>query len=247
MIPPMMLLQRIDIPGYRVLPRLWHRVMCRLLHIRVKVVGTPLENNGPVLFVSNHVSWMDILVLGHVAKASFIARGDMQSWPFLGRLSKLHETVFIDREKRSTAHQQTIQLSSRLANGDSLILFPEGTTSDGGRVLPFKSALFGVTEKVLEADAVKEHLNVQPVTLVYKQINNAPSRRHNRPRVAWYGDMDFGPHFWEALAIENVQVEVHFHEPISRASFKNRKEMTQYCQDVIEAGLHAALAQHPAA
>ncbi|MCC3862352.1 lysophospholipid acyltransferase family protein [Pseudemcibacter aquimaris] len=242
--PPTILLKKLKFPGYKAWPHLVHRSMCKALDVRVKTFGHALEGS-PTLFVSNHVSYLDIIILGHVIKACFVAKRDMIDWPVLGYLSTLQRTIFVDREKRNEVKRQREEMQDRMKRGDSLILFPEGTTSNGGTVLPFKSSLFGVTENYIHPKADEEgrplELMVQPVTLVYKRIDNMPTNRMNRPRVAWYGDMEIGPHFDDFLKSQSVEVEVHFLEPVSRNLFKNRKELSSYCHRTIEKHLEERL------
>ncbi|MBT5185617.1 MAG: 1-acyl-sn-glycerol-3-phosphate acyltransferase [Kordiimonadaceae bacterium] len=237
LLPPTILLKKLRFPGYKKWPHWVHKSACLALDIRVKTFGHALEGS-PTLFVSNHVSYFDIMILGHVIKGCFIAKRDMKEWPVLGYLSTLQRTIFIDRDKRSETHAQKKELQDRIKGGDSLILFPEGTTSNGGIVLPFKSSLFGVTENYIHPKSDDEgrpvELMVQPVTIVYKRINCMPTNRANRPYVAWYGDMEIGPHFKEFLNLQNIEVEVHFHEPVSRNLFKTRKELSAYCHRTIE-------------
>ncbi|VAV86793.1 Acyl-CoA:1-acyl-sn-glycerol-3-phosphate acyltransferase [hydrothermal vent metagenome] len=237
LLPPTIIFKKLRFPGYKAWPHIVHRSLCNALNIRVTTFGEPLEG-PPTLFVSNHVSWIDILVLGHVIKACFIAKKDMIDWPVIGYLSSLQRTIFIDREKRADVIEQRKEMQDRMHNGDNLILFPEGTTSDGGRVMPFKSSLFGVTEDAMrlqpDEQGHMQELMVQPVTLVYKRINNMPTIRANRPSVAWYGDLEMGPHLKGVLNLLKIEVEVHFHEPVSRNLFKTRKELSTYCQRTIE-------------
>ncbi|MDG1996668.1 MAG: lysophospholipid acyltransferase family protein [Emcibacteraceae bacterium] len=237
LLPPTILLKKLKLPGYKSWPHWVHKSMCSALDIRVTTYGQALERS-PTLFVSNHVSYLDIIILGHVIKGCFVAKRDMIDWPVLGFLSTLQRTIFIDREKRSEVQLQRKEMQNRIKGGDSLILFPEGTTSEGGTVLPFKSSLFGVTEDYIHPQADEEgrplELMVQPVTLIYKRINSMPTNRSNRPTVAWYGDMDIGLHFKKFLDILSVDVEVHFNEPVSRNLFKTRKELSAYCHRTIE-------------
>ncbi|PCI34559.1 MAG: 1-acyl-sn-glycerol-3-phosphate acyltransferase [Alphaproteobacteria bacterium] len=237
LLPPTIVFKKLRFPGYKAWPHLVHRCLCSALNIQVRTYGTPLEG-PPTLFVSNHVSWIDILVLGHVIKGCFVAKKEMIDWPILGYLSTLQRTIFINRERRSDIVEQRKEMQDRIHNGDNLILFPEGTTSDGGRVLSFKSSLFGVTENAMhlqpdEQGRIQE-LMVQPVTIVYKRINNMPTIRSSRPSVAWYGDLEMGPHLKGVLKLLKVEVEVHFHEPVSRSLFKTRKELSAYCERTIE-------------
>lgn len=237
LLPPTILFKKLRLPGYKVWPHWVHRSMCHALDIRVKTFGHALTRS-PTLFVCNHVSYFDIMILGHVIKGCFIAKRDMKDWPFLGYLSTLQRTIFVDRDKRSDTNVQRQEMQERMKGGDSLILFPEGTTSNGGVVLPFKSSLFGVTENYIHSQSDEDgrplELMVQPVTLVYRRINCMPTNRSNRPLVAWYGDMELTPHFRKFLNLQNIEVEVHFHEPVSRNLFKTRKELSAYCHRTIE-------------
>src|SRR5215210_6351082 len=128
------------------LPRFYHRCCCRILGIRVREVGCKAEAR-PVLFAVNHISYLDITVLGSLLDASFIAKTEVAGWPLFGWLARLQRSVFIDRRARSTALQRD-SIAARLAANEALILFPEGTSGDGTRLLPFKSALFGVADYV---------------------------------------------------------------------------------------------------
>jgi len=244
LLPPTIIFKKLKFPGYKAWPHLVHRCLCNALNVKVKTFGEPLEG-PPTLFVCNHVSWIDIIVLGHVIKACFIAKKEMVEWPILGYLSTLQRTIYVDRDRRSEIADQRKELQERIHNGDNLILFPEGTTSDGGRILPFKSSLFGVTETAMHLHADDQgciqELMVQPVTLVYKRINNMPTIRANRPSVAWYGDIEMGPHLKGVLNLLKIEVEVHFHEPVSRNLFKTRKELSTYCERTIENQLFKSL------
>jgi 1-acyl-sn-glycerol-3-phosphate acyltransferase len=125
-------------------PRLYHRMCCRILGFRIDAKGK-LSERHPTLFVVNHVSYVDVTILGALIKGSFVAKSEVARWPLFGVLAKLQRTVFIERRVHSTAAQRG-ELTRRLAAGDDLILFPEGTSGDGSRVLPFKSALFSAAE-----------------------------------------------------------------------------------------------------
>jgi lyso-ornithine lipid O-acyltransferase len=168
----------------RVFPMHYHRLVCRILGIRVEVSGQPPET-GPLLIVSNHVSWLDILVLSAVAPVSFVAKREVGSWPFFGSLARLQRTVFIDRDRRHATGPSRDVMRERLKQGDILVLFPEGTSHDGRSVLPFKSSFFGAAEI--------EGVLVQPVSLAYRGHRNLPMTRRLLPSYAWYGEMDLAP------------------------------------------------------
>ena len=127
-----------------VVPLLYHRLCCRIMGLKVRVVGAP-SRARPTLFVSNHVTYFDIPVLGSILPVSFVAKVEVAQWPGYGLLAKLQRTVFVDRRRHTTAKQRD-SIQARLAAGDPLVLFPEGTSNDGNRILPFRSALLSVAE-----------------------------------------------------------------------------------------------------
>lgn len=217
------------------IPRFYHRVCCRILGIETTVRGR-LTERRPALLVSNHVSYLDIIVLSSVAPASFVAKSEVARWPYVGLLAKLQRTVFVDRRRSSTAVQRDA-IQRRLEAGDVLILFPEGTSGDGNRVLPFKTALFSVAERRV-GDAP---LTVQPVTITYTRLDGIPLGHAFRPLLAWYGDMELGPHLWTFLGLGRVRAEVDFHPPIDMDRCGNRRAMAAAAQAAVEAGLRRAL------
>jgi 1-acyl-sn-glycerol-3-phosphate acyltransferase len=218
------------------LPRFYHRQCCRILGLRVHCVGLPTTAK-PVLFVANHISYSDITVLGSLIAGSFVAKSEVAGWPLFGRLAKLQRSVFVDRQVRTTARQRDA-IAERLDAGDALILFPEGTSSDGNRVLPFKSALFGAAFNRPDG----EPLTVQPVSIAYARLDGLPIGRRLRPLFAWYGDMAMAPHLWRVLGLGSVDVVVEFHPAVAVADFASRKALSQHCRDRIAAGVSAALA-----
>jgi lyso-ornithine lipid O-acyltransferase len=216
-------------------PRLYHRMCCRILGFRIAAKGAPSERR-PMLFVVNHVSYTDITILGALIRGSFVAKSEVARWPLFGVLAKLQRTVFIERRAHRTAAQRGA-IASRLAAGDGLILFPEGTSSDGNRVLPFKSALFSAAESAIGGAPVV----VQPVSLAYVRLNGVPMGRLYRPFFAWYGDMEMAPHLWTLLGFGIVTVSVEFHEPVLASAFPSRKALAAHCRSVIAEGVARAL------
>lgn len=196
------------------LPRFYHRVCCRILGIQVLRQGE-LSGAHPVLFVANHASYLDITVLGSLIAGSFVAKAEIADWPFFGLLAKLQRTVFIDRRGAKAADHRD-EIGARLDAGDDLILFPEGTSSDGNRVLPFKSALFSVAERRIDG----RRLVVQPVSVAYVRIDGLPIGREWRPLFAWYGGMDLTGHMFNVIALGKLTVEVIFHPPLSIAEIE---------------------------
>jgi 1-acyl-sn-glycerol-3-phosphate acyltransferase len=193
------------------LPRFYHRVCCRILGIDVQCRGEPSRDH-PVLFVANHTSYLDIEILGSLIAGSFVAKAEVANWPFFGLLAKLQRTVFIDR-RGSKAALHRDEIGARLEAGDDLILFPEGTSGDGNRVLPFKSALFSVAERRVAGRPIV----VQPVSVAYSHIDGLPIGREWRPYFAWYGDMDLGDHIRNVISMGRLTIQVVFHPPLSTA------------------------------
>ncbi|GGE99704.1 1-acyl-sn-glycerol-3-phosphate acyltransferase [Aliidongia dinghuensis] len=215
----------------RDLPRLYHGLVCRILGFRIRVKGS-LSSARPTLFVSNHASYIDIEVLGALITGSFVAKSEVKTWPVFGVLAQLQRTVFVDRRVRSSAEQRD-SLAGRLQAGDNLILFPEGTSNDGNRLKPFKSALFSAAEIRIDGHA----LAVQPVTIAYVRLNGAPIGRHMRPYFAWYGDMALADHLWHLAGLGLAEVLVEFHEPVTVEALGSRKRLAEHCERVIAAAL----------
>jgi 1-acyl-sn-glycerol-3-phosphate acyltransferase len=182
------------LPGQlsRRIPHLYHRFICGLLGVRVTVQGVPAK--GGVLIAANHTSWLDISILSAVMPLSFVSKSEVGQWPFFGTLARLQRTVFIHR-KRAEVLADRENIRRRLVAGETLVLFPEGTSSDGNRVLPFKSALLSAAELSVGEDAEhhQRHALVQPVSVAYTQLHGIPIGRENRPFFAWYGDMELVP------------------------------------------------------
>ncbi len=217
------------------IPMRYHRGVARIIGMHIDVRGE-IVADGPTLFVVNHASWLDITVLDALVEGCFVAKREVASWPLFGLLAKLQRTVFVERAP-SRALEQRNTIVSRLEAGQSLLLFPEGTSGDGNRVLPFRSALFAAAEKPVAGEPV----TVQPVTIAYVGLNGMPMGRSNRPLFAWYGDMDLLPHVWGVLGAGPSTIAVTFHKPVTIASFASRKMLAAHCQGVIAAGLSDAL------
>lgn len=219
----------------------WHRTIVRALGFRIHTTGT-LSEKRPLLVASNHVSWTDIMVLGSLVDVKFIARADMADWPLIGKLSKLQRTVFIERERKRSSGDQASEIGARLAKGDAMVLFAEGSTGDGNRLLPFKSTLFGAASMAIGEGAARE-VFIQPVAIVYTRLHGAPLGRRHRPLAAWIGDQDLMPHMKDLLARGAVDVEVHFGEPVAFSARSNRKEaaklVERQVQDMMQAALRA--------
>lgn len=219
-----------------VIPRLFHRGCLAIFGFEVVILGEP-SRARPTLFVSNHSSYLDIEVLGALLTGSFVAKSEVAGWPLFGFLSKLQRTVFVNRQARRDVGKQRDNLTGRLAQGDNLILFPEGTSSDGNRVLPFKTALFSVASQ-----RVGDHaLTVQPVSVTAVALDGMPLGRLMRPLYAWYGDMSLGPHLWQVAKLGGITVVVEFHPPVTVEQFSSRKALAEHCWQVVGNGVSRAV------
>ena len=217
--------------GWTVLPRLLSRAVTFLVGMRVTVEGEPAE--GPVLFVANHISWLDIPLLGGCTRAAFIAKKEIEGWGGMGLMARRYRSVFVDRARRHASAAQRDEILERLKAGDSLVLFAEGTSTDGTRVGPFKSALFAVAQALPD-------LEVQPVSIAYTHINGIPVTRAWRPVLGWFGDMELPGHVWRVLSLGRIRAVVRFHPPLSMREAGSRKALANRCRAAVAAGLEAA-------
>jgi lyso-ornithine lipid O-acyltransferase len=193
----------------------YHRAICRLLGLRIAVTGTVPP--GPVLLVANHVSWLDIPLLGSLAPLTFVAKSEVAAWPFIGTLARLQGCVFVDRGARQSAREQAATITARLAAGERVVLFAEGTSSDGIRVLPFRSALF--------AAVAGSAIPVQTVALAYTRLHGVPLSRADRPHVAWYGAMDVPGHAWTLLGLGPLDAALTIGPPLPEGA--GRKDLAR--------------------
>lgn len=213
--------------------KLWHRGVCALIGIRVQITGTPLRASRTV-YVSNHVSHFDIPVLGSVLKGSFVAKDDMARWPIAGFMARLQQTVFISRDPRA-GRAVTDSIAGQLRSGRSLILFPEGTTSDGSDVLAFKSTIFGI---LFAGDSQISACAVQPVIIRVLDVDGRPVRSQaDRDVYAFYGDMHAGAHAWAFLRSKGAQIEVRFADAITADAALDRKALAGRAHAQVRAGL----------
>ncbi|HEY0107698.1 MAG TPA: lysophospholipid acyltransferase family protein, partial [Rhizomicrobium sp.] len=191
-----------------------------------------------VLMVGNHTSWADIVIFSAAAPLSFVSKSEVAGYPLFGTLARLQRTVFVERQRRSTTGETRNEIRDRLLDGDTLLLFPEGTSHDGNTVLPFKSALLGAAEAVL---ANGQHVKVQPVSVAFTALHGLPMGRENRPSFAWYGDMELASHMWEALLAGPLDVVVQFHEPLSLDGM-DRKTLAARARKIVQIGQSEGLA-----
>ena len=209
-LPLQWLALKLPLSARRRLPLLFHRALARVIGIQCGQRGD-LPASCPVLLVGNHVSWLDIIALGSLHPVSFIARADMAGWPLFGMLARLQTSIFIDRARRADVGRVNEVIAARLASGGKLVLFAEGTTGDGNRVLPFRPALLEAASRQAEDGG----FSVQPFAIAYTRRNGLPLSRADMPAVAWYGDMQMLPHLSGILAGGPIDVTVAFGRPVN--------------------------------
>jgi 1-acyl-sn-glycerol-3-phosphate acyltransferase len=226
-------------PVVRWLPVFYHRMVCVILGIKVKVNGRR-STVMPTLFVCNHVSYLDIEVLGSRIPGCFVAKAEVATWPFFSTLAKAQRTIFVDRRSSKTNNSRD-EMLKRLDTGDNLMLFPEGTSSDGTRVLPFRSALFAVAQLRRE----DKPIIVQPVAISYTRLDGIPLGRYWRPLFAWFGDLDLVPHLWQMVCLGETEAVVTFFPPVDIDRLGDRKKLAEYCFQQVSAGVQAANSGRP--
>jgi 1-acyl-sn-glycerol-3-phosphate acyltransferase len=219
------------------LPQQWHRAVSRALGVRSRLLGEPAT--GRVLYVLNHLSWLDIPVVGAHLHAAFVAKAEVGSMGVVGFFADMQDTIYVERERRSRAAAQANEIQTRLQEGGNVILFPEGTSNDGVRILPFKSTLFSVVEGEGTHD-----FRIQPVTLAYTHLNGLPITRNRLIELAWIGDMELGTHAFECMRLGRIEARIQCHEPVRRADFADRKALARHCQTVISRGYQSLMRGH---
>lgn len=223
-------------------PRVWEP-FCRWYHaralgafkVKIEEIGVKSEAK-PTLFVSNHNSYLDIEVLGAKINGTFIAMEQVATWPLFGLLSRLQDSVFIDRQTKSIAAQQR-QITERFDRKQSLIMFPEGSSYTGTHMLPFRSSLFAVAKHEVEG----EPITIQPVSVTFAKLDGLPLGRGMRSFYGWYGNSPIATHIMAAAGLGKLTVVLEWHEPKTIEDFKgNRKALSSYCESAIRAGMARA-------
>ncbi|MGJ7039727.1 1-acyl-sn-glycerol-3-phosphate acyltransferase [Shinella sp. BE166] len=230
---------RFNLKIRRRIPRLWHRVACRVLGLKVRVHGT-MEPSRPLLIAANHASWKDIMVLGSVADVVYIAKAEVRDWPVFGLLARLQATIFVEREQRQKTGDQVNEIARRMTDGEIVVLFPEGTTSDGNRLLEIKTSLFGAAASAVP-HAPNGVVHIQPVSIAYTGVHGMAMGRFHRPLAAWPGDIELLPHLLGVAREGAVDVDVDFGERVDYTRASNRKQVSREVEARIRAMLGARL------
>ena len=234
------LLGKLGLPGWGFIATGYYRLLCSLLRIRVRVSGVPVRNRA-VLFVSNHVSWADILVIGSLAPVAFVAKHEVRDWPLVGITAKLQRTVFVDRTRRHQTGNAVAEIVKRIESGVSVVLFAEGTSSDGNRVLTFRTALIGAASDTVTDVVDVKRVWIQPLSIAYTALRGLPLGRPNRSTVAWYGSMSLLPHLRRLVAQGAIDVIVSWGEPVPYDPSSDRKVVARRLEECVRAMTVASL------
>lgn len=232
--------------------RIYHAVLARIFGLRLRRLGRDAQRppsaarlrglvqaarrrgkappaitagRRPVIYVANHQSWLDIVALGGLLGAAFVAKEEVGTWPLIRTVARLGRTLYVSRRRQATGAEANL-LKARLSGGDSLILFPEGTTNDGGRVLPFRSAFLALAES-------PEPPLIQPVTLVYDRLDGLPVGKKHHALFAWVGDVSIARHAWALLGHQSFRATVVFHPVIDPKVTKGRKALAEACHRTV--------------
>lgn len=233
-LPAQWLALKIAPPLARWMPVIFHRYLLFVLGVRVERDGLA-DRRRPMLITSNHLSWLDIVVISSLFPVSFISKSEVGTWPLFGTLARLQRSIFVERQRRTKTVEVNRSIANRLESGDALVLFAEGTTSDGTRVLQFRSALIGAAQAANAATTSY----IQPLNIAYPRIGGLPIGRANHPLIAWHGDMDLMPHLSDFLTLPGIDCRVTLLPAKAVDPGSDRKAMTRE----IEAEIRAAHAR----
>lgn len=220
---------KLRLPYRKSLPRAFHRIVLRVIGIRVIVHGSPVMDR-PLLLISNHSTYLDIPVLGSIIPLIFIAKAEIAGWPVFGMLAKLQRSIFVDRAKRHSTGEINKRIAKHLSDGDPVVLFGEGTSNDGNRILPFRSALIGAIRTALDDNG---RAFVQPVSVAYTKYQGLPMGRQFRAHAAWYGDMDMIAHLLHVLRAGVIDVIVTFGPQQQISGGIDRKLLARSAEDSV--------------
>ncbi len=209
-----------------------YSVICAIIDVSIITDGE-IAKERPLLVVSNHISYLDIMILGAKTPVHFTPKSEMAKWPVISTICRLLDCVFIERSTDKIKESRQ-KIQDALAKGKILSLFPEGTTGDGRHLLPFKSSLFSIAEDKINTEEGGQELFIQPAIINYTAIGALPIDSTQWPDIAWYGDMILAPHVWKLLQLGRINAKITFLPAVTLSQFGGRKELAQYCHDAVE-------------
>ena len=217
-----------------IIPELWHKGVCAIFGLKKEIIGTP-NTASQTMFMSNHTSYLDIPILGDTVKhTSFLAKKDVQSWPGFGFLADLQRTAYIER-KSSAIKRESDKIKKRIDQNKNLILFPEGTSTDGIKVRDFKSSLFA-----LALSGTNPDLRIQPVTIQLETTNSKPLKTLEERRLYTWpleDEIEMPAHLWRFAKTKGATIRIVFHNHINPADYENRKTLAKACHEIVSKGL----------
>jgi lyso-ornithine lipid O-acyltransferase len=243
LIPAQWLSVRLRLPARRAIPVLYHRAICALLGVRITTLGARVSQR-PLLIVANHVSWLDIPVLTAVSPVVFVAKREVATWPVFGLLARLQRSVFVDRTRRHAIDKVNAEIAERLVEGDPVVLFAEGTSNDGNRVLPFRTALIGAARDAIAGSGDAARVFIQPLSIAYTRLHGLPFGRQHRPVVAWYGSLDLLPHLGMVMRHGAIDVVVTWGEAIAYDGQTDRRTLAKRLEATVRRYTAASLCGH---
>lgn len=223
-VPVQMVVYTLKLRIRNVLPIYFHKVLTRVI-VGLNIIQSGTPNKGPTLFLCNHLSYLDTISMASIVQTNFVAKKEVAHWPLFGYLTKLQGTVFVDRNSKSGAKEKGVEMTQVLKDNVNMVLFPEGTSTDGTTVRPFKS---GLLQAVLENGA--ENIMVQPVSIAVYGKNGIAKR------YPWYGDMTLMPHLWTIFATTGLTIRITFHDAFKASQFMDRKSLAEHAQKAVAKG-----------
>jgi 1-acyl-sn-glycerol-3-phosphate acyltransferase len=191
------------------------------------VIGEPVQGR-PVLIVSNHISWTDIIAVGSTTPVTFVAKKEIEKWFFVNFMAGLQRTLYVDRTRRTDAKRTTTEMAKRMADGNAVLLFAEGQSDIGTHVLPFRSALVGAAQQAMAAaGAGASEMLIQPLTISYTRLQGLPVSRNERSLIAWIKSKSFKQNIKEILSGGVKEVTLAFGKPMPLAQGADRKVVTK--------------------
>ena len=212
------------------IPIIFHKILLKILGIKVKLIGKKTTIR-PLILAGNHTSYIDIIILGSIMPICFIAKQEIKSWFLFGFLAKMQNTIFIKRKNFKTL-ENIKDINKYLDSNSAVVLFPEGTTNSGKKILKFKSSLFNLFES-------NNTLRLQNFSLCYTHVNNMPIDNRTRPQVSWYGDMNIVSHLLNFLKLSSVNATIVLH-PVMQIEQQDRKTISLISIKQVKEGIITA-------
>ncbi|MGO8737510.1 lysophospholipid acyltransferase family protein [Rhodoblastus sp.] len=224
------------------IPVFFSRTICALLGLRVHFEGEALLGPKPRMIVANHVSWSDILALASRETPCFVAKSEVAGWPVLGAFAKVQDTIFVRRDSRADVPRVNALMAQKMVAGEDVLLFGEGTSTDGAGVLSFKPSHFAAARDALRLFPEVAEVTIQPAAIVYTHSRGKPLDEASRRALAWFGDADLAPHIWLLLKSAPVDCRVRFGAPLAFRADSDRKSIALETENRVRALAEARIA-----